>query len=417
MPMAEHLPRVVPAGVSAVTGGVPAPRGTGMRTGYTTGACATAAAVGATQALLHGAPFDAVVITLPIGQRVRFLLHTCTFNGDDKSARCSVIKDAGDDPDVTHGAEICADVRWSATPGITLRGGEGVGVVTRPGLGLDVGGPAINPVPRRMILEHVAGLLPGRTDALGLIVTISIPAGRELAKKTLNGRLGIVGGLSVLGTTGIVQPFSTAAWRASVGQSIEVAAANGLREVLMSTGGRSERFGQQLFGLPEMALIEMGEFTGFALQRAVQQGIHTVHLCGMIGKYAKIAQGHLMTHVAGNQVDPAFLAAIAAEAGAPAHLIHAVRDANTARHVQELALASGFPALFDAICARVAERCAAHVREMLTLDVIMFDFEGRLIGRAFSPAASRDKANPLDADAPRSGAGATRCGASDQETS
>ncbi len=385
--MADDIPdtSLPPDGI-VVTGGVPQPRGKGMRTGFTTGACATAAALGATQALLEGHPVRSVVVTLPAGRQVRFLLQRCTLHG--QQAHCSVIKDAGDDPDVTHGAEICADVARSPIPGIALLGGEGVGTVTRPGLGLEVGGPAINPVPRHMILQHVGSLAGERLREQGLTVTISVPKGRELALKTLNGRLGIVGGLSILGTTGIVQPFSTAAWRASVGQSIDVAAANGIREVLMSTGGRSERFGQDLLGLSDMALIEMGEFTGFALQRAAQHGMQTVHLCGMIGKYAKMAQGHLMTHVAGNQVDPAFLAAVATEAGASPGLAAAMSQANTARHVQELTIAAGFPQLFTAICERVAEHCQAHVGGALTLDVIMFDFDGRVLGRAARPAGT-----------------------------
>lgn len=377
------------------TGHIPPPRAKGMRTGYTTGACATAAATAAARALLTGRAVESVVITLPIGKRVRFLVHACAVTLGE--ARCSVIKDGGDDPDVTHGAEVCATVRSSTAPGIELRGGEGVGTVTRPGLGLDVGGPAINPIPRQMILEHVGQALaePGHG---GLVVTISIPGGRELAKKTLNPRLGIVGGLSILGTTGIVRPYSTAAWRASVGQSIDVAAANGIAEVLMSTGGRSERYGQMLLGLEEMALIEMGEFTGYALRRAAARGIQTVHLCGMIGKFAKIAQGHLMTHVAGNQVDTAFLAKIAEDEGAPDVLVETIRAANTARHVQELAVAHGLTRLFPAICERVLDRCWQCVGGALALDVVMFDFDGPVLGRAGRPAGPGSK---TPADRPR----------------
>jgi len=369
-----------------VTGAPPPPRGTGMRTGFTTGACATAAATAATLALLSGEQRSFVDITLPIGQQVRFLLHRCELR--DGEARCAVIKDAGDDPDVTHGAEISATVTWGSRPGIELCGGDGVGTVTRPGLGLDVGGPAINPVPRKMILEHVSAAAGDAIAERGLIVTVSIPNGRELAKKTLNGRLGIVDGLSVLGTTGIVRPYSTAAWRASVGQSIDVAAANGITEVLMSTGGRSERYGQALTGLTDMALIEMGEFTGYALRRAVQRGMRTVHVCGMIGKYAKIAHGHFMTHVAGNQVDPHFIAEIAAEAGAPPALVAHIRLANTARHTQELAIEHRFPQLFAAVCQRVCDRCWDHVAGALTLDVVMFDFDGLVLGRVMRERAA-----------------------------
>ncbi|MSQ27727.1 MAG: cobalt-precorrin-5B (C(1))-methyltransferase, partial [Dehalococcoidia bacterium] len=175
-----------------------------MRTGYTTGACATAAATAATQALLEQRVVDRVTIHLPAGQDATFALAACRF--DRQSAQCSVIKDAGDDPDVTHGAEISARVDFSERPGIELCGGVGVGVVTRPGLGLEVGGPAINPVPRSMILAHVASVAGAESAPRGLRVEIAVPRGEELAKKTLNGRLGIIGGISILGTTGIVQP-------------------------------------------------------------------------------------------------------------------------------------------------------------------------------------------------------------------
>ncbi|MCL4544898.1 MAG: cobalt-precorrin-5B (C(1))-methyltransferase [Chloroflexi bacterium] len=362
------------------TGLLPAPRQRGMRTGFTTGSCATAAAMAAAQMLCSGVPVESTIITLPAGQRVRFLLRSAQLLAD--GARCTVIKDAGDDPDVTHGAEIGATVEWGDKPGIELCGGVGVGTVTRPGLGLDVGGPAINPVPRCMILEHVARAAGPLVQERGLRVTIFIPKGNELAKRTLNNRLGITGGLSILGTTGIVQPFSTAAWRASVAQSLDVAAANGLTEILLSTGGRSEHFGQQLLSLPDMALIEMGEFTGFALRHAVDRGISRAHLCGMIGKYAKIAQGHLMTHVAGNQVDVSFLAAIAGASGAPASLVSAICKANTARHVQELIVEAGLPQFFQILCDRVLFQCSAHVHGALVLDVILFDFDGTVLARS-----------------------------------
>jgi cobalt-precorrin-5B (C1)-methyltransferase len=353
----------------------------GMRTGYTTGACAAAAARAATLALVSSRTVQEVTIRLPIGYEATFALHDLSAAAG--RLRCSVIKDAGDDPDVTHLAEIAATVWWEDGRGIELRGGVGVGTVTLPGLGLEIGGPAINAVPRRMILDEV-------TDAAGkdalaqrrLVVEISVPRGEELAKKTLNARLGIVGGLSILGTTGIVRPFSTAAYRASVGQGIDVAAANGQDTVVLSTGGRSERFAQRLLDLPEVCFVEMGEFTGFALKRAAQRKLSRAILAGMIGKFSKIARGHFMTHVAGNRVEPEYLAELAAAAGASAVVTAEMAAANSARHVQELAQAHGVTGLFPRIACETARRSREHVRGALAVEAILFDFEGGVLGRA-----------------------------------
>ncbi len=352
----------------------PPPRRRGLRTGYTTGACAAAAAKAAALALTTGQPVKEVTIHLPIGQDVTFTLNRCEMNTD--TVLCSVVKDAGDDPDVTHGAEICA--RVTRAPNFELAGGEGVGTVTRPGLGLDVGGPAINPVPRKMIAESVA-----EVTAEPLRIEISVPGGEQMARKTLNGRLGILGGISILGTTGIVRPYSTASWRASVEQAIDVAAANGVTDTLvLSTGGRSEKYSQAIFpDLPELAFVEMGEFTGHALKRCARHGIRRAVLAGMIGKLSKIAQGHFMTHVAGNKVDPEFLAQLAVEAGASQELAARIRQANTARHVQEMVQPVGLTALFDLICRRGSERSEVLVQGKVTVETIMFDFDGMLLGR------------------------------------
>ena len=350
-----------------------------MREGYTTGACATAAAKAATIGLVTGTIPETVTIHLPAGRDATFVLHE-RVKGD--GVRCSVIKDAGDDPDVTHGAEICALVQRSDAARIELVGGIGVGTVTRPGLGLPLGGPAINPVPRRMITEAVTETAGAALDTYGLRVEISVPHGEALAQRTLNARLGIVGGISILGTTGIVKPWSTAAWRASVLQGIDVAAANGVRHLVLSTGGRSEAFAQGLYlALPEMAFVEMGEFTGHALKRAVARGMQTATLAGMIGKLSKIAQGHFMTHVAGNQVDPGFLAELAAASGADAALVAAIATANTARHVQELAQAGHCPGLFHRVVTLVSERARALVHDALSVETIMFDFDGSVLAR------------------------------------
>lgn len=364
----------------------------GLRTGFTTGACATAAAKAATLALITQRAVDSVTIHLPAGIDATFTMAACEVG--PTSCRCSVVKDAGDDPDVTHGAEICATVRWTGEPGIHLRGGKGVGTVTRPGLGLEIGGPAINPVPRRMILEAVADAASEALADRGLEVEISVPLGEELAKRTLNGRLGIIGGISILGTTGIVQPWSTAAWRASVEQAIDVAAANGQRHVVLTTGGRSEKFAMALLPLPEVAFVEMGIFTGRALRRCASRGVQRVSLAGMIGKFSKLAQGHFQTHVAGNQVDPDYLAAVAASAGADETLVNEIRRANSARHAQELIQRAGVSVFFDLIAAEVAARCAGYVNGKLDVEAVLFDFDGTVLGRANAPAAAPRAGRP-----------------------
>jgi cobalt-precorrin-5B (C1)-methyltransferase len=358
----------------------------GMREGFTTGACATAASLGATRALIGQQPVEVVTIHLPAGRDATFALARCELSAEQ--ARCGVIKDAGDDPDATHGAEIVSTVSWRDAPGLDLAGGSGVGVVTRPGLGLEVGGPAINPVPRRMISEHVTAEAGRLLESRGLRVEISVPRGDQIALKTLNGRLGIVGGISILGTTGIVKPWSTAAWRASVLQAIDVAAANGQRHIVLSTGGRSESFSmRQLADLPEIAFVEMGEFTGAALKRCVERGCERVTLAGMVGKFSKLAQGHFMTHVAGNQVDLAFLAAVAADTGASSAVQAEIRAANTARHFQEIALANNLSGVFDRLAHAVRTRSLELIGERLSVACVLFDFDGRVLGSAGWPDA------------------------------
>ncbi|MBI3329596.1 MAG: cobalamin biosynthesis protein CbiD, partial [Nitrospinae bacterium] len=223
-----------------------------LRSGYTTGSCATAGAKAAALAILKRQTLEDVVITLPRGAQVRFLLRSCV-RYSDTSAECSVIKDAGDDPDVTHGAEIFTRVDLESPPGLRYRAGKGIGTVTKVGLELAVGEPAINPVPRRMIRQALEEVFGATWDRTGVSVTISIPNGKALAKETLNARLGILGGLSILGTTGIVVPYSHAAFKVSILKAIRVARANGLTHLVLTPGGRSETFAQQAFPLPEGA--------------------------------------------------------------------------------------------------------------------------------------------------------------------
>jgi cobalt-precorrin-5B (C1)-methyltransferase len=328
-------------------------RGKALRTGWTTGSCASAAAKAAAEALVTQAVQEVVEVALPSGRRVTFAVDSCMVRAD--RAEAVVIKDAGDDPDVTHGARLTATVSWRDDPGIELDGGEGVGVVTRPGLGLDLGGPAINPVPRRMIEQAVGESVDLKVR--GVRVVISVPDGEKMARKTTNRRLGILGGISILGTTGIVRPFSTASWRASVEQAVAVMAAQGEKTLVLCTGGRTEKGAMRLLPqLPEVCFVEVGDFTGAALRRAVEYGITQVVFVGMAGKLTKLASGVLMTHYTRSKVDTELLAEITTAVGGPADLARQVAVANTARHAYELWESAGLlgPAGRE-LCRRVAD--------------------------------------------------------------
>ncbi|MBX6378619.1 MAG: cobalt-precorrin-5B (C(1))-methyltransferase [Clostridia bacterium] len=297
-------------------------------------------------------------------------------------AQASVIKDAGDDPDVTHGAEVVTRVEWGDRPGVTFCRGEGVGVVTKPGIGVPVGEPAINPVPRRMIEQALREAAGDLVDERGFRVTVAVPGGEEMARKTLNARLGILGGISILGTTGIVVPYSTAAFVASVRQSIDVALAAGCDHVVLTTGGRSEQYAMALLPLPEEAFIQMGEFIGFALQHARDRRVPRVSICGMVGKLSKVAAGHFKLHARASQVDPEFLAGVAAACGAPPDVVEEIRGANTARHFQEIVQARGLDGVFGHLAELVCRECRKYVGDVVGIQCLLVDFDGALLGRA-----------------------------------
>jgi len=352
-----------------------------LRTGWTTGTCAAAAAKAAVTTLASGEIQQSVEIGLPSGRRVRFPVDACTLT--ESQAEAVVVKDAGDDPDVTHDARLTATVRWRTDPGLDLQGGVGVGVVTKPGLGLELGGPAINPVPRAMITESVGEAVD--LAQRGVAVIISVPDGERMARKTTNARLGIIGGISILGTTGIVRPFSTASWRASVEQAVAVLAAQGESTLVLCTGGRTEQGAMRLFpGLPEVCFVEVGDFTGAALRRAVEHGVVRVVFVGMAGKLTKLAAGVLMTHYTRSKVSLNLLGDITLAAGGGQDLADQVGAANTARHAAELLAASGVLATAGReLCARAAHVlsrfCAevAHGSPAPSIEVIMVDFSGR----------------------------------------
>ena len=346
-----------------------------LRPGWTTGSCAAAAAKAAAMALSSGEPQARVTIRLPKKgeeRRVEFAVERCEIG--EGWAEAVVVKDAGDDPDVTDGAHLTARISCRDEPGLELDRGEGVGTVTKPGLGLAVGGPAINDVPRRMIQYSVEEVLdPGRR---GVRVEISVPGGDAMAEKTTNARLGIVGGISILGTTGIVRPFSTAAWAASVVQAINVMGAQQHDTFVLSTGGLTERAAMRLLpDLEEVCFIEVGDFTGQAIKQAVSKGLKRGFFVGMAGKLAKLAAGVMMTHWTRSKVDNSLLAEITREAGGPPALVREVEGANTARHAYELWRGAHLDRAPHLLCSRVAENLREYAGGGLEIHAIMVDFD------------------------------------------
>jgi cobalt-precorrin-5B (C1)-methyltransferase len=352
-----------------------------LRRGWTTGACATGAAKSAFHALLTGEFLDPVTITLPRGQQPSFALAVA--RREANAATAGIIKDAGDDPDVTHGALILATVRLAAPgSGVRFRAGAGVGTITRPGLPLPVGEPAINPVPRRIIAGAI-GEVAALTGAPGDVeVEISIPGGEALAARTVNARLGIIGGLSILGTTGIVIPYSCSAWIHSIHRGIDVARACGIEHVAGSTGTTSEAAVQKLYGLSETALIDMGDFVGGMLKYLRRHPIPRVTIAGGLGKMTKLAQGMLDLHSKRGEVDLAFLAKLAEAARATPELSRRIVGSNTALEAFAEAKAAGI-ALGDRVAERARQTAVQVVAgSPIELEVILFDREGEIAGRA-----------------------------------
>lgn len=367
----------------------------GNRTGYTTGSNAAAAAKAATIALLSGEWPAEVTITLPIGETA--VMQPVEMELTEESAFCCMVKDAGDDPDITHGALICARVKRQDAGGINLEGGTGVGRVTLPGIGLPVGDPAINIVPRQQIQENVsdavieAGKEEDFLEENGLAVEIIVPEGEQLAKNTLNAKLGILGGISILGTTGKVFAYSTASWRASVIQAVELAATNSKDVVVLTTGGRSERYGKQFFPeLPDVAFVQLSVFTGAGFETAMAQGVKKGVFIGMMGKMIKTAQGHFTTHVAGNQVDFQFLAEVCQRMGGSEALVSSVKAGNTGRHFLELCREHNTMAPVDEITRLALEQLIQLVEKKggsMEIEAILVEFnEPKIIARAAGQA-------------------------------
>ncbi len=360
-----------------------------LKTGLTTGSCATACCVAAAHALFSGKQASTVAIQLPLRNKqtevkeVELTLHNYQLEKD--WAIVSTIKDAGDDPDVTHQAEIFVELCLQQEKGIVFSAAEGVGTVTRIGLPLEVGEPAINPVPRKMMTQHLKRLAIFYDYPGGFKVAVGVKNGEEIAKKTMNARLGILGGLSILGTTGIVRPFSCSAYIASIHRGIDVALANGCEHVAASTGNSSEKFIAEYYQLPEMALIEMGDFAGGVLKYIKRiypvKPVKKLSICGGFGKISKLANGNLDLHSRASSIDFEFLAQCVEEQGGSQSLIHAVQAANTSMQVLRLCQDENID-IASLICKQALQQVQSILPNSIDVDVWAVDRAGACVGRA-----------------------------------
>jgi cobalt-precorrin-5B (C1)-methyltransferase len=351
-----------------------------LRFGYTTGACAAAAAKAATLALVGQQRIVQVEVQLLLGDSALFRVERCSFS--PLQADSSIVKDAGDDPDVTNGAEIWAKVSWSNKPGVHIEGGAGVGIVTKPGLETAVGLTAINPVPRQMITQEVAAAAGELPAGRGVRVTISVPNGQELAKRTLNSRLGIVGGISILGTTGIVIPYSVNAYTTCISKALDVAVACGCRQAVLTTGRRSEKFAQEKLGLASECFVQAGDFIGFSLKEGLKRPLYKLTIWGMIGKISKLAAGHLYTNISDSRVDLALLLEVAKDSGVPLASLEALSEASSANEFSQGLPAECLGEFSRRVCHLAAQKCSMIIHGALEIECVMSDYEGNILGRA-----------------------------------
>ena len=348
-----------------------------LRTGLTTGVCATAGANGAARLALMGSRTERIGVNLPRGKHVELDLNDLATTGD--GAVAGVIKDAGDDPDATHGARVWVRVEPTEVPGIGFHAGAGVGTVTRDGLVLAVGEPAINPVPRQMLTDHLNDIAVECGHTGGFAVTVGVDQGERIAERTMNARLGILGGLSILGTTGIVRPFSCAAFVSSIHQSVDVALANGFPHIAGATGSTSEALARDRYGLSDQEVVEMGDLIGALLKYVRHHPVPRLTLSGGFGKLGKFACGHLDTHSRKASVDFEDLADSARSAGADQALIDHIRQCNTSMEVLTACQRADVP-IAERICERAAERARAYLPVETSLDVCAVDRRGALAG-------------------------------------
>ena len=346
-----------------------------MRYGYTTGSCAAAASKAAAIMAKTGKTVDAVTIDTPKGWKLQLKIQESRI--DHGAASCSVQKDGGDDPDNTHGILITSTVELLDRPEIILKGGKGVGVVTRQGLPVTPGSPAINPVPEMMIRKEVLEVL---SAGEGAVVTISVDKGEEIAKKTFNPRLGIVGGISILGTTGIVEPMSEEAFKHSLALEVSMAAADGIEKLVLVPGNHGRELACSAFGIDKNRIIKTSNFIGFMLEKCVDSGIRKVLMIGHMGKLVKLAGGIFHTHSKVADARMEILAANLARMGAEREMIEKLFDCTTTDAAYEHILRIGFKKVFDILCEKAERRCEEHVYQQLNVGVIMFSMDKSIVG-------------------------------------
>lgn len=351
-----------------------------LKTGWTTGACATAATKAALTALITGSFPDPVGIILPKGEVPYFQLAMESLG--DGYASAGIIKDAGDDPDVTHGAMIIATVYPAPQgTGIVFMAGDGVGTVTRPGLTLEPGQAAINPVPRKMMSDIVEELCHAYGLPTDIVITISVPGGEEIAKKTWNGRLGIMGGISILGTTGVVHPFSCSAWIHSIHRGIDVARAEDAHHVIAATGSTSEDTAQNIYHLPDYALLDMGDFAGGVLKYLRNHPIAKLTIAGGFAKMTKLAQGEINLHSSHSQINKLFLWDIIHKLGLDISFKEKILNANTAKEILDICLEKAInPAQ---TIAKLAKKTALDTlkKAPVEVEIIITDRKGEILAR------------------------------------
>jgi len=353
-----------------------------LREGYTTGACAAAAAKAAAKALIEQIYLKSINISLPMGRTVEFLVHEVQFT--ENWASCYVIKDAGDDPDITHGVHIIAKVAKKNNPGIELKGGEGVGIVTKPGLPVEVGKAAINPTPYQMITNEVLEVLT--TSSFGLDIEISVPGGAELAKKTLNSHLGIEGGLSILGTTGIVKPMSEEAYKKSLIPQLKVIYALGNKTVVLTPGNIGMKSAEN-YGIPGEVICQTSNFIGYMLEESVKIGFTRLILWGHPGKLVKIACGNFHTHNRVSDGRMETLAAHLAVLGAPKVLIEKILNCTTTERAISLIKEYNREAVWDIICKKISLRAERYVFNKVRIGTVLLKDRNNIL--AFDTSAQK----------------------------
>ena len=359
-----------------------------LRPGITTGASAAAAALAAVKMMFEQKTIHSAKITNPQGREIIVPVKDVVRHSEEVTA--TVIKDGGDDPDITHGLPITVKVKQGEPGVIYITGGPGVGTVTKPGLQVPIGEPAINPVPRQMIIDAVKSYLP---EGAGVIITVSVPGGAEAARRTLNPKLGIVGGISILGTTGIVEPMSEEAFKRSLVPQIEMAKAYGFSTICLTPGRLGERWATEKLGVPQEAIVQMSNFVGYMLNACVELGIKNVLLTGHHSKLTKVAAGCFHTH---NKVSDGRLETLAAFAGllgASPQIIGELLEANTSEGALEILQNNGLPEVLPMVAVRAAKRAEDHVFGELRVGVIMFNMAGYVLAEDSNAMEIRGELN------------------------